>query len=191
MLALFKLSKSFAFLMDMSMLGVGVGFDTKGAGKVASTTPEGDPEVITVEDSREGWVEAISCLIDSYLEEGSAPVKIDTSLVRAYGEDIKGFGGVASGPEPLIQGFNGIKGVLEKRANSNNPLISSVDITDIMNMIGKVVVAGNVRRTAEIAFGEPDDLDFMTMKDWERSGVETGSLAPEELAEISKEDYEA
>ncbi len=186
-----ELSKSFAFLMDMSMLGVGVGFDTKGAGKIASTTPEGDPEVITVEDSREGWVEAISCLIDSYLEEGSAPVKIDTSLVRAYGEDIKGFGGVASGPEPLIQGFNGIKGVLEKRANSNNPLISSVDITDIMNMIGKVVVAGNVRRTAEIAFGEPDDLDFMTMKDWERSGVETGSLAPEELAEISKEDYEA
>ena len=73
----------------------------KGAGKIASSIPEGSPELIKVEDSREGWVEAISCLIDSYLEEGSAPVEIDTSEVRAYGEPINGFGGVASGPEPL------------------------------------------------------------------------------------------
>ena len=78
-----EMSKPFAFLMDMSMVGVGIGFDTKGAGKVASYIPEGDPEVITVEDSREGWVELISCLIDSYLEEGSAPVVPDVSLVRA------------------------------------------------------------------------------------------------------------
>ena len=137
-----EMSKSFAFLMDMSMLGVGVGFDLKGAGKIASSIPEGSPELIKVEDSREGWVEAISCLIDSYLEEGSTPVEIDTSDVRPYGADIKGFGGVASGPEPLIQGFNGIKDVLRKRALSNNTLITSVDITDIMNIIGKIVVAG-------------------------------------------------
>ena len=184
-----EMSKSFAFLMDMSMLGVGVGFDLKGAGKITSTLPEGSPELIKVEDSREGWVEAISCLIDSYLEEGSAPVEIDTSAVRAYGEPINGFGGVASGPEPLVQGFNGIKDVLRKRAMSNNPLITSVDITDIMNIIGKIVVAGNVRRTAEIAFGESDDYNFMTMKDWERAGVETGSMAPIELQEVNEEDY--
>lgn len=141
-----EMSKPFAFLMDMSMVGVGIGFDTKGAGKVAAYSPEGDIEVITVEDSREGWVEAISCLIDSYLEEGSNPVTLDVSQVRAYGEPIKGFGGVASGPEPLVQGFYGIKDVLENRARSTNPLLTSVDITDIMNIIGKIVVAGNVRR---------------------------------------------
>ena len=185
-----ELSKSFAFLMDMSMLGVGVGFDTKGAGKIASTIPEGSPELITVEDSREGWVEAISCLVDSYLDDDSLPVEIDVSQVRAYGEDIKGFGGVASGPEPLVQGFNGIKSILEDRARSNDPLITSVDITDIMNIIGKIVVAGNVRRTAEIAFGDPKDIDFMTMKDWQRAGVETGSVAPLELKNINEEDYE-
>ena len=185
-----EMSKSFAFLMDMSMVGVGVGFDTKGAGKIASHTPEGSPELVRVEDSREGWVEAISCLIDSYMDEGSAPVQMDTSEVRAYGEPIVGFGGVASGPEPLIQGFNGIKGILEARARSNNPLITSVDITDIMNMIGKIVVAGNVRRTAEIAFGEPDDTAFMRMKDWQQAGVETGSVAPLELKELSEEDYD-
>ena len=141
-----ELSKPFAFLMDMSMVGVGVGFDTKGAGKIASVEPQGEPEVITVEDSREGWVELISCLIDSYLEEGSAPVVPDVTAVRAYGEPIKGFGGVASGPEPLIHGFNGIKDILSKRAASADPLLTSVDLTDIMNIIGKIVVAGNVRR---------------------------------------------
>ena len=184
-----EMSKPFAFLMDMSMVGVGIGFDTKGAGKVASYIPEGDPEVIIVEDSREGWVELISCLIDSYLEEGSTPVKPDTSLVRAYGEPIHGFGGVASGPEPLVQGFYGIKDILEKRALSKNPLLTSVDITDIMNIIGKIVVAGNVRRTAEIAFGEPEDEEFTNMKNWEQFGVETGSLAPQELELINTEDY--
>lgn len=141
-----EMSKPFAFLMDMSMVGVGVGFDTKGAGKIAAYVPEGDIEVITVEDSREGWVELISCLIDSYLEEGSNPVVPDVSLVRAYGKPIVGFGGVASGPEPLVQGFNGIKDILEKRALSSDPLLTSTDITDIMNIIGKIVVAGNVRR---------------------------------------------
>jgi adenosylcobalamin-dependent ribonucleoside-triphosphate reductase len=185
-----EMSKPFAFLMDMSMVGVGVGFDTKGAGKIAAVTPTGDPEVITVEDSREGWVELISCLIDSYLEEGSAPVEPDVSLVRDYGEPIKGFGGVASGPEPLVQGFNGIKDILSKRAESENPLLTSVDITDIMNIIGKIVVAGNVRRTAEIAFAEPEDIDFREMKDWSKFGVETGASAPKELQEVSPEDYE-
>jgi len=184
-----EMSKPFAFLMDMSMVGVGIGFDTKGAGKVASYIPEGDPEVITVEDSREGWVELISCLIDSYLEEGSNPVQPDVSLVRAYGEPIQGFGGVASGPEPLVQGFYGIKDVLEKRARSENPLLTSVDITDIMNIIGKIVVAGNVRRTAEIAFADADDAWFANMKNWELYGVETGSIAPPELKLVSEDLY--
>lgn len=184
-----ELSKPFAFLMDMSMVGVGVGFDTKGAGKIAAIEPQGSPELITVEDSREGWVELISCLIDSYLEEGSAPVEPDTSLVRAYGEPIKGFGGVASGPEPLVQGFYAIRDILRNRATSENPLLTSVDITDIMNIIGKIVVAGNVRRTAEIAFGEPEDEEFSNMKNWEQFGVETGSIAPPELKALNEEDY--
>lgn len=185
-----ELSKSFAFLMDMSMVGVGVGFDTRGADKVMVYEPEGDPEVLVVEDSREGWVELLSCVIDSYLEPGSRPIIPDTSQVRKYGELINGFGGVASGPEPLEQGIAGIKDILSRRAASTNTLLTSVDITDIMNIIGKIVVAGNVRRTAEIAFAEPEDEAFMNMKNWETAAVETGSKAPEEMRNESPEDYE-
>lgn len=181
-----EMSKPFAFLMDMSMLGVGVGFDTKGAGKVLINKPVGVPEVFVVEDTREGWVDAISYLIDSYMDEDSTPIIIDTKLVRKYGEPIRGFGGVASGPEPLEQGFNGIKDILDQL---DGELITSVAITDIMNIIGKIVVAGNVRRTAEIAFSEPEDTDFMEMKNWKLNGVETGSEAPVELYDLNQEEY--
>ena len=55
-----EMSKSFAFLMDMSMLGVGVGFDTKAQEKLRHRSQK-DLRTNWVEDSREGWVEAISC----------------------------------------------------------------------------------------------------------------------------------
>jgi len=182
-----EMSKPFAFLMDMSMLGVGVGFDTKGAGKATVYEPTGEPEYLFVEDNREGWVEAIACLIDSYLEEGSRPITMDTADVRSYGEIIKGFGGVASGPEPLEQGFLGIRDILRKRIGKT---LRSTDITDIMNIIGKVVVAGNVRRTAEIAFGDPEDNEFIEMKNWKLHPVEMGLSAPTELLNINPDAYE-
>jgi adenosylcobalamin-dependent ribonucleoside-triphosphate reductase len=54
-----------------------------------------------------------------------------------------------------------IEKVLENRIGD---LITSVDIVDIMNLIGRCVVAGNVRRSAEIALGDPTDLEFVTCK---------------------------
>ena len=59
-------------------------------------------------------------------------------------------------------------------------VLTSVDIVDIMNMIGKCVVAGNVRRTAEIAFGDPDDVDYREMKN------PVGVLRPAERPEFNK-----
>ena len=181
-----ELSKPFAFVMDTMMQGVGCGYDTDGAEKALIHKPSGEPELIVVEDTREGWVELISCLIDSYLEEGSAPITYDVSKVRAYGEPIKGFGGVASGPEPLIQGFNGIKEILENR---NGQLLTSTDIVSIMGVIGKIVVAGNVRRSALIALGDPQDESYVTLKNWDKSPVGMGIKAPEELEKINIEDY--
>ena len=183
-----ELSKPFAFMMDVSMLGVGCGFDLKGAGKAKVYKPQRDPEGLVIDDTREGWVEALSCLIDSYLEEGSTPVVFDYSEVRPEGELIKGFGGLASGPEPLRLGLEGIRSILDNRVGDT---LTSVDIVDIMNLIGKLVVSGNVRRTAEIAFGEETDVEFMNMKNWKDHPVNTGGQAPKELEAICKEDYDA
>ena len=138
-----ELVKPFTFLMDMSMLGVGIGFDTRGAdNKILVKGYSNSKEVFTVEDTRESWVKAIETVILNGFT-GGARIVLDVTKVRPEGEPIRGFGGVASGPGPLIDGANGITQILQNRASQ---ILKSTDIVDIQNVIGKVVVAGNVRR---------------------------------------------
>jgi adenosylcobalamin-dependent ribonucleoside-triphosphate reductase len=54
-------------------------------------------------------------------------------------------------------------------------LITSSDIVDIFNLVGRCVVAGNVRRSAEIMFGEPTDEGFLELKDPEKNGAALAS----------------
>lgn len=158
-------SRPFTWLMDMSMLGVGVGFDTLGAGAPVYAPNKNYQHTHEVEDSREGWVDVVRKRIDSYLKPNQIHVVADTSKVRKAGEPINGFGGTASGPAPLIKLLDRIEGVLDTAAKRGH--ITSTDIVDIQNMIGACVVAGNVRRSAEIALGDVNDLDFLDLKNYE------------------------
>lgn len=136
--------KPFVFLMDSSMLGVGTGFDTKGAGSfvvhgIDDTTPR---ERFVIPDSREGWCESLELLLAACFN-GGPDIDFDYSQLRKKGQPIKGFGGVASGYEPLKNLHQNVREVCEK--NRGSP-ITITTIVDIMNMIGVCVVAGNVRR---------------------------------------------
>jgi len=155
-----KYSKAFEFVMDALMLGVGVGFDTKGAGKIIIKKPKDGTFNFEIEDSREGWVEALRIILEAYFLGKQNPT-YDFSKIRPAGVPIRGFGGIASGPEPLKQMLKDVQLILEARIGRP---ITSIDIVDIMNHIGKCVVAGNVRRSAEIALGDPADLDFVLCK---------------------------
>ena len=157
-------AKPFCFLMDASMLGVGVGFDTKGAGEIIikGVNKDRKEEIFEIPDTREGWVESLKLLLESYFH-GTTVVEFDYSKVRPAGEPIKGFGGVSSGHEPLKEIHGAIRNVLDD--NSGNP-ITVTTIVDIMNLIGKCVVAGNVRRTAEIVFGDPFDEEYLDLKNY-------------------------
>ena len=155
-----KYSKAFEFVMDALMLGVGVGFDTKGAGKITIKKPKEGHYEFEIQDSREGWVEALKLVLEAFFLGKQIP-KFNFDLIRPAGEPIRGFGGIASGPKPLKEMLIDIEKVLENRIGD---LITSVDIVDIMNLIGRCVVAGNVRRSAEIALGDPTDLEFVTCK---------------------------
>jgi len=159
------LAKPFCFLMDASMLGVGVGFDTKGAGEIVvkGVDHSRDTQLYKIPDTREGWVESLKLLLESYFH-GTSPVEFDYTKIRGEGVPIKGFGGVSSGPDPLKEVHNDIKKVLDK--NSGEP-ITITTIVDIMNLIGKCVVAGNVRRTAEIVFGDPYSEEYLDLKNYE------------------------
>ncbi len=151
----------FVRLMEMSMLGVGVGFDTRGAGKLTWQKPNEEEETFIIPDTREGWCDSVQILLESFFFKNRATVRFDYSLVRAAGEPIKGFGGVAAGPEPL----RALHEKLRQIANdSTGESVSSVDIVDICNLVGKCVVSGNVRRSALIALGDADDSDFLNLK---------------------------
>ena len=154
-------AKPFTFLMDASMLGVGVGFDTKGAGEIIVKGPNKDrkSEQFEIPDSREGWVESVKLLLESYFH-GTSVVYFDYDMIRDEGEPIKGFGGVSSGYEPLQEIHQEIRKVLDK--NTGEP-ITVTTIVDVMNLIGKCVVAGNVRRTAEIVFGDPISDEYLDL----------------------------
>ncbi len=158
-------SNPFCFLMDASMLGVGVGFDTKGAGTVILKGPNRQRRIekCEVPDTREGWVESVRLLLDSY-SMGTGEIEFDYSIIRSAGVPIKGFGGESSGPQPLMDLHLHIREALD--AEIGQP-ISLTAIVDIMNLIGKCVVSGNVRRTAEIVFGDADNDEYLDLKNYE------------------------
>lgn len=163
-------AKPFAFLMEASMLGVGVGFDTKGVDKGFTIgNPVRDDESgieFVIPDTREGWVESVSMLINSYLKpEPQFAIKFDYSQIRPAGTPIKTFGGTAAGHEPLERLHNAIRGLFDGRSGEE---LDTCDIADIGNLIGVCVVSGNVRRSAELLMGGLNDDVFLNLKNPER-----------------------
>ena len=156
-------TQPFTQLMEMSMLGIGVGFDTRGAGKITIHRPVRDFMVTHIDDSREGWVGSVDQLLRSYLTAGQMQTQFDYGKIRPAGALIRGFGGTAAGPEPLRRLHEQLNRLFAGREGT---LLTETDIVDIQNLIGKCVVAGNVRRSAEIALGYPTD-DFLNLKNFE------------------------
>ena len=157
-------SRPFTFLMEASMLGVGVGFDDKGADKDFQIyEPQGE-ETYVVPDTREGWVKSLEILINSYLRADQKNTIFDYKEVRPSGTPIKTFGGTAAGHEPLERLHNHINKLFKGRSGEK---VTRKDLADIGNMIGVCVVSGNVRRSAELLIGRIDDKDFLNLKNAE------------------------
>jgi adenosylcobalamin-dependent ribonucleoside-triphosphate reductase len=158
-------ARPFVFLMEASMLGVGVGFDDKGADKdFIIYEPKGE-ETYVVPDTREGWVESLSLIINSYLRPDQKAALFDYSEVRPAGTPIKTFGGTAAGHQPLEKLHNYIRKLFKERAGEK---LTRTDIADIGNLIGVCVVSGNVRRSAELLIGRLDDDNFLNLKNVEK-----------------------
>jgi adenosylcobalamin-dependent ribonucleoside-triphosphate reductase len=155
----------FAWVMDALMLGIGVGFDTVGAEKEYPIYSPTEPtSTYEIPDTREGWVESVRFLLNSFLRPNQHIQEFDYSVIRPLGAPIKGFGGVASGPQPLIDLHTRIRKVIGSRAGEK---LDARAITDIINLIGTCVVSGNVRRSATLALGAAGDQDFINLKNSE------------------------
>ena len=157
-------AKPFSFLMEASMLGVGVGFDDKGADKDFTIYEPQKGEEYVIPDTREGWVESTSALINAYLRPDTKAPVFRYEEIRPEGTPIKTFGGTAAGADPLIKLHNYVSKIFDGRAGEK---LTRRDIADLGNLIGVCVVSGNVRRSAELLIGRIEDDEFLNLKNVE------------------------
>jgi len=163
--------EDFELIFDYLMLGGGVGYSVERAkihelpkvktGVVINHERSNDADVI-VPDSRQGWRRLLHAVLKSYFYTGKS-FDYSTILIREFGAPLKTFGGTASGPGALIDGVADICKVMDERAGKK---LRSVDVLDICNIIGRIVVSGSSRRSAQIAIGDPDDVLFLRAKNW-------------------------
>jgi len=190
--------RPFTWAFDLLMLGSGVGFNIqrehvyklpKVKKKIKVTRFDSKDADFIVPDSREGWVKLLGKVLKAAFYSGE-DFTYSTQLIRSKGAIISGFGGTASGPDDLVNGLDDIIKILNNRAGKK---LQPIDCLDIMNIIGMVVVAGNVRRSAQLAIGDPDDIEFLKAKRWDLGSIpnwrsmSNNSVAAESIEELPKE----
>ncbi len=148
--------RAFSEALYILMNGTGVGFsaERQETNKLPSLPDDLEVcgDIIEVEDSKLGWAKALKKLMSS-LWEGDIPT-FDYHKVRPSGARLKTFGGRASGPEPLKRLFDFVINIFK---NAKGRKLSSIEVHDIMCMIGEIVVVGGVRRSALISLSNLTD----------------------------------
>ena len=194
--------RPFTWCFEMLMLGSGVGYNIQKSNvyqlpklknKIKIERKDTKDADYIVPDTREGWVKLLGKVLKAHFYGGEG-FTFSTICIRSKGAPIRGFGGTASGPEDLCWGIGEIHRILNGRANKK---LRPIDCLDIMNIIGSVVVAGNVRRSAQIAIGDHDDMEFLKSKRWDlgsipnwRSMSNNSIVAPDDLTELPNEYWE-
>jgi ribonucleoside-diphosphate reductase alpha chain len=191
--------------MDGLMNGVGVGFTTSWRGDATLPNKDDREVYVIPDSREgwvDSLIKLMCAYIDSPRYGKNKFPEFDYSEIRPTGEPITGFGGTASGPGPLKQMHERIEGYLdafcsrrlqctsktwkefkddgksewrEVEVEVDKPYSHTRLVADIFNAIGACVVAGNVRRSAEICLGDVDDEDFINLKNYdlnpERSSI--------------------
>jgi ribonucleotide reductase alpha subunit len=127
-----KLTKNFLFLNEK-----------KAIKKVQEAILENQEEInLVVGDSKEGWAVALETFLILITLSDPFKINIDFDKVRPNGAPIKGFGGKASGHQNLQEAFE----LIFNTISNTDGILKSVNVLDILNIIGKGVVSGGVRR---------------------------------------------
>ncbi len=165
----------FKWAFDALMLGAGVGFrilktDIAKLPKVYHRTinrRDAPDAGFIVPDSREGWTTLLEKVLESHFSPRGKSFDYSLHCLRSRGAPIKNFGGKASGPEELQRRIADIQVILNEVALHENQTMRPIHALDIMNIIGRTVVSGNVRRSAQIAIGDATDLEYLEAKRWD------------------------
>ena len=136
---------SFIEALSISMSGCGVGFSVESqyVENFARIRRQAGlaPKQMVVEDSAEGWADALRAGLETWFEGGD--IRFDLSLLRTAGMPLKTKGGRASGPEPLRVMLDFVRHRVLARQGS---FLRPIDAHDIMCAVGNAAVSGGVRR---------------------------------------------
>ncbi len=181
-----KRALSEALYILMNGTGVGFSCERQEVAKLPAIPAElkNVDDVIVVGDSKLGWAKSFKKLLSS-LWEGDIP-SIDYSKIRPAGARLKTFGGRASGPEPLRRLFDF---TVETFKRAKGRKLNSLEVHDMMCMVGEIVVVGGVRRSALISLSNLSDRRMAEAKSgawWEANSQR--SLANNSVAYTEKPD---
>ena len=126
-------------------------------------SPSTAGSVFEIPDSREGWVLSLEKLLD-LAQDGGGQLCFDITNIRPAGSPIHGFGGIASGPAPLMELLKGTADIINERIGA--PL-NTLDCMLIDHKIASCVISGNVRRSARMSlchWKDPEIFDFIDCK---------------------------
>lgn len=141
-------------------------YDYVGAAGVLENTfveldeKNGKTATIVIGDSREGWADAIKIYLGLLGNSQIKEILVNYNYVRPLGTPLKRFGGYASGPEPLIDFFT----LTHKFLVENDKGWTSLKALDVANLIGRTVVSGGSRRSAQIGLSVSSDHAFAEAK---------------------------
>jgi len=157
-----------------------------------------ESRVHLIEDSIEGWSEAVHELILSYIpnfkQDAAYEVNFDYDLIRPQGSPISS-GGLAPGPKPLQDAIEKIRDLLKDLVMSDVYCLSPIHCFDICAALSEAVLSGGVRRSASIMLFDFDDEDMKKAKvgDWWRDhkNRETANISAVMIGDKSEEEIAA
>ena len=114
-----------------------------------------------VNDSIEGWADAVKALVRSYFQGGSK-IRFDYSDIRPKGSRLVTSGGKAPGPQPLKECLVKLHGMFEAKENGDK--LTTIEVHDMICHIADAVLAGGIRRAALISLFSADDNEMIAAK---------------------------
>lgn len=159
---------AFSEIFHLMLSGCGVGFSVqdrhiKHMPDIKRRTD--DTVTYIIEDSIEGWSEAVDVLLSSFFVSGGRnpeyrgkTIIFDYSLIRPKGALVSG-GFKAPGPDGLIASLTKIEKLLVKALGTSRTRLLSIEIYDIVMYISDAVLSGGIRRAATVCmFTHTDEL---------------------------------
>jgi len=185
--------RSFSEAMFLLLSGCGVGYSVQShhVDKLPEIKIPTKEKRYLINDSIEGWADAVHMLMKAYLKGGARP-RFDFRDIRPKGAHLITAGGKAPGPEPLKEVLFQVQKILDRKENGTK--LTSLECHDILCHLADAVLSGGIRRAALISLFDFDDEEMLTCKfgNWWENNPQRGRANNSAVIlrhKIEKEDF--